>query len=107
MLLLCLQHCDGETASAKMYRSVMSRSKQNLLSSTSVVLRTQDFSVTDSVSPWKKKDKITISYYIYITVLQSWKTGMMTSELDAFCSNSQASLQIGGQRSPCAGSSAL
>lgn len=41
--------CRGMT-----YRSVMSRSKQNLLSSTSVVLRTQDFSVTDSVSPWRR-----------------------------------------------------
>lgn len=47
------------------YRSVMSRSKQNLLSSISVVLRTQDFSVTDSVSPWKWW-KVTIIYEIYI-----------------------------------------
>lgn len=45
------------------YRSVMSRSKQNLLSSISVVLRTQDFSVTDSVSPWKRWK--VIFYYIY------------------------------------------
>lgn len=41
-----------------MYRSVMSRSKQNLLSNMSVVLRRQDLSVTDSVSPWKNKIKI-------------------------------------------------
>lgn len=34
-----------------MYRSVMSRSKQNLLSNMSVVLRRQDLRVTDSVSP--------------------------------------------------------
>ena len=38
------------------YRSVMSRSRQNLRSSTSVVLRTQDFSVTDSFSPWREKN---------------------------------------------------
>lgn len=38
------------------YRSVISSSKQNLLSNTSVVLRTHDFSVTDSVSPCKSKN---------------------------------------------------
>lgn len=40
------------------HRSVMSRSKQNLLSNMSVILRTHDLSVTDSVSPWEEKRNI-------------------------------------------------
>lgn len=40
-----------------MYRSVMSSSKQNLLSNMSVDLQRQDLSVTDSVSPWTKQQQ--------------------------------------------------
>lgn len=87
-----------------MYRSVMSRSKQNLLSSISVVLRTQDLSVTDSVSPWKSW-KVVIIYYIYIN--GSPAKVKNSQVFDVFCGHSQASHQICGRRSPCAESSAL
>lgn len=96
-----------------MYRSVMSSSKQNLLSNISVVLRTQDFSVTDSVSPWKEEKKkleewMGLLFDIRIFVKDCiMNTVEIICDIYEFCDHSQASPQICGQRSPCAGSSAL
>lgn len=83
----------------------MSRSKQNLLSKMSVVLRTQDLSVTDSVSPWKIQRILKI-----IIMVNGWDHHAcvaLTTNCSVLYGHSQSSHQICGRRSPCAKSSAL